>query len=221
VTTDFLSQAAVVPGLPDGSKLLSQAFSVNKGVAPGIASTGEGFAVFQVTDIQPAHAPTFADYKSHILDDYREQNLPQLLAQKTNELALKAKSENDLAKAAKEVGATLKTSDLVSRQSQVPDVGALASAAPQLFDLSVGQLSAPINTGRSGIVAKIVDKQEPTSDEIAKNFDQTRESMLDQRREEAFAVFITALQDKYQKEGRIRMNVKAQSPSLLGGRGPI
>ena len=222
VTTDFLSQASVVPGLPDGSKLLAQAFAAKKGDAPQVSTTGEGYAVFQVTDIQPAHAPTFADYKSHILDDYREQQLPQLLATKINELAMKAKAENDLAKAAKEVGATLKSSDLVGRDAQVPDIGALASAAPQLFDLNVGQLSGPINTGRTGIVAKLVDKQEPTSDEIAKNFDQTREAQLEQRREEAFAVFITTLQEKYEKEGRIRMNRKAQGSSPFGGgRSPI
>ncbi len=222
VTTDFLSQASVVPGLPDGSKLLAQAFAAKKGDAPQVSSTGEGYAVFQVTDIQAAHAPTFADYKSHILDDYREQQLPQLLATKINELAMKAKAENDLAKAAKEVGATVKSSDLVGRDAQVPDIGALASAAPQLFDLNVGQLSGPINTGRTGIIAKLVDKQEPTGDEIAKNFDQTREAQLEQRREEAFAVFITTLQEKYEKEGRIRMNRKAQGSSPFGGgRSPI
>ena len=222
VTTDFLSQASVVPGLPDGSKLLAQAFAAKKGDAPQVSSTGEGYAVFQVTDIQAAHAPTFADYKSHILDDYREQQLPQLLATKINELAMKAKAENDLAKAAKEVGATVKSSDLVGRDAQVPDIGALASAAPQLFDLNVGQLSGPINTGRTGIVAKLVDKQEPTGDDIAKNFDQTREAQLEQRREEAFAVFITTLQEKYEKEGRIRMNRKAQGSSPFGGgRSPI
>ena len=221
-TTDFLSQASVVPGLPDGSKLLAQAFAAKKGDAPQVSSTGEGYAVFQVTDIQAAHAPTFADYKSHILDDYREQQLPQLLATKINELAMKAKAENDLAKAAKEVGATVKSSDLVGRDAQVPDIGALASAAPQLFDLNVGQLSGPINTGRTGIVAKLVDKQEPTGDDIAKNFDQTREAQLEQRREEAFAVFITTLQEKYEKEGRIRMNRKAQGSSPFGGgRSPI
>jgi len=220
VTTDFLSQSAIVPGLPDGSKLLSAAFTAKKGAAPQIAPTGEGYAVFQVADIQPAHAPNFADYKTHILDDYREQQIPELLAQKTNELATRAKAENDLAKAAKEVGATLKSSDLVGRDSQVPDIGALSSAAPQLFDLNVGQLSAPINTGRTGVVVKIVDKQEPTSDDIAKNFDQTRESMLEQRRDEAFAVFITNLQQQYEKEGRIRMNRRAQAP-LGGGRSPI
>jgi peptidyl-prolyl cis-trans isomerase D len=220
VTTDFLSQASVVPGLPDGSKMLADAFTAKKGAAPQAATTGEEYAIFQVADIQPAHAPTFADYKSHILDDYRAQQLPQLLATKVNELANKAKAENDLAKAAKEVGATVKSSDLVGRDAQVPDIGALASSAPQLFDLNVGQLSAPINTGRSGIVAKIVDKQEPTSDDIAKHFDATREAMLEQRRDEAFAVFITTLQEKYQKDGRIRMNAKAQSP-FGGGRSPL
>jgi peptidyl-prolyl cis-trans isomerase D len=221
VTTDFLSQASVVPGLPDGSKLLSEAFTAKKDGVPEIATTGEGYAVFQVIDIQPAHAPTFADYKSHILDDYREQQLPQLLAIKTNELANNVKSGNDLDKTAKEVGATVKTSDLVGRDSQVPDIGSLASSAPQLFDLNVGQFSGPINTGRTGIVAKLIDKQEPTSDDIAKNFDQTRESMLEQRRDEAFAVFITTLQEKYEKEGRIRLNRRAQGSSPFGGRSPI
>jgi peptidyl-prolyl cis-trans isomerase D len=210
VTTDFLSQASVVPGLADGSKLLADAFTAKKGAAPQVATTGEGYAVFQVADIQAAHAPTFADYKSHILDDFREQQLPQLLARKTSELADRAHAENDLAKAAKEVGATVKTSDLVGREAQVPDVGALATAAPQLFDLSVGQVSTAINTGHSGIVAKIVDKQEPTGDEIAKNFNTTRETLLDQRREEMFSVFVSTLQQKYEKDGRIRLNRKAQ-----------
>jgi peptidyl-prolyl cis-trans isomerase D len=220
VTTDFLNQSSIVPGVPDGSKMLTDAFAAKKGGAPQVTTTGEGYAIFQVEDIQSAHAPTFADYKSHILDDYRAQQLPQLLAQKVNELVIKAKADNDLAKAAKEVGATDKSSDLVGRDAQVPDVGALASAAPQLFDLNVGQFSEPINTGRAGIVAKIVDKQEPTSDDIAKHFDATRESILEQRRDEAFAVFISTLQQKYQKDGRIRMNAKAQAP-LGGGRSPI
>ena len=74
---------------------------------------------------------------------------------KTNELANRAKAENDLAKAAKEAGATLKSSDLVGRDAQVPEIGALATTAPQLFDLTAGQISGPINTGHSGIVAKI------------------------------------------------------------------
>jgi peptidyl-prolyl cis-trans isomerase D len=210
VTTDFLSQQSVVPGISDGSKLLAEAFSAKQGAAPQITTTGDGYAVYQVDGIQPAHAPLFAEFKSHILDDYRDQQLPQLLATKVNELAARAKADNDLAKAAKEVGATVKTSDLVGHDAQVPDIGALANVAPQLFQLNVGQISAPINAGHTGIVAKIVDKQLPTGEEIAKNFDATRDALLDQRRDEMFAVFVSNLQTVYQKDGRIRINRKAQ-----------
>jgi peptidyl-prolyl cis-trans isomerase D len=220
VTTDFLSQASVVPGLPDGSKLLADAFNAKKNAAPQTATTGEGYAVYQVTDIQPAHAPSFEEYKSHLVEDFRDQQVPQLLAKKTAELADRAHADNDLAKAAKEVGATLKSSDLVGRDAQVPEIGALATAAPQLFDLNTGQISAAINTGHSGVVAKITDKQQPTGDEVAKNFDATRESLLDQRREEMFSVFVNNLETTYQKQGRIRMNRRAQQtpggPQLPG-----
>jgi peptidyl-prolyl cis-trans isomerase D len=217
VTTDFLSQSSVVPNVADGSQLLTGAFSAKQDAPPQVASTGEGYAIYQVTGIQPSHAPDFAAYKSHVLDDYRDQQLPQLLATKTDELAAKAKAENDLAKAAKEVGAAIKSSDLVGRDAQVPDIGALATVAPQLFNLSPGQVSGPINTGHTGIVAKITDKQLPTSDEVAKNLDATRDAMLQQRRDDMFAVFVSNLQNVYQKDGRIRLNRKAQQPSPMGG----
>ena len=139
VTTDYVQQSAVLPGLPDGAKLLTQAFSAKPGAAPQVSSTGEGFAVFQVEDTKPAHAPSFEEYKSHLVDDFREQQLPQLLARKTNELADKARAENNLAQAAKELGATIKTSDLVGHTAQVPDIGDLSTAAPDLFDLKVAR----------------------------------------------------------------------------------
>lgn len=211
VTTDYLQQNAVLPGLADGSKVLTQAFSAKPGSAPQVSGTGDGFAVLQLQDVKPAHAPVFEDYKSHLVDDFREQQLPQLLARKTNELADKAHAENNLAQAAKELGATVKTSELVGHTGQVPDVGDLATAAPDLFDLKVGQFSKAINTGHTGIVAKIDDKQEPAADEIAKNFDATREGLLSERREQMFSVFVTSLTDRYQKQGGIRMNKKAQT----------
>jgi peptidyl-prolyl cis-trans isomerase D len=210
VTTDYLEQGAVIPGLADGSQLLSSAFSAKPGAAPLTASTGDGYAIFQVKDVQAAHAPTFDEYKSHILDDYRDEQLPQLLARKTNELADKTHAENDLVKAAKEVGATVKTSDLVGRDSQVPDVGQLASVAPSLFDLNVGQISKAINTGRTGVVAKLTDKQQPTPDEIQKNFETTRDSLLSQQRDQMYQVFVSNLMEQYQKEGRIRINRRVQ-----------
>ena len=78
-----------------------------------------------------------------------------------------------------------------------------------------GAISGPINAGRTGVVVKILDKQEPTADEIAKNFDQTREEILDQKRNEAFQIFVSGVWNDYKKHKRIAMNAKPeQTPAM-------
>ena len=217
VTTDPLAKNSVISSLPDGTQVITKAFSVKLNDAPASAPTGEGYAIFQVTGINAAHAPTFAEYRDHVGSDYIDEKLPALLSQKTKELADKAKASGDLNKAAKDAGATVKTSDLVGDSGQVPDFGQVGSIAPQLFDLKVGEISGPINAQRTGVVAKIVDKQEPTADEIAKNLDTTRDQVLDQHREEAFGIFVSSLEDKYKKAKLIRVNAKlAKSPTQAG-----
>jgi peptidyl-prolyl cis-trans isomerase D len=205
VTTPLVGVQGVISALPNSTEILGKAFQSKQGDPPQFAPTGEGYAIFQVTGIVAAHAPAFADWKSHVADDYRSEQLPVLLSQKTQALAEKAKSLNDLSKAAKAVGATLKTSDLVGLASQVPDFGQVGQVAPQLFDLKPGQMSGPISAGRTGVVVKLVDKQEPTAAEIAQNFDQTRDQILNQRRGEAFNVFLSTIMEDYKKHNRIRM----------------
>ena len=212
VTTPSVGAGGVIAALPDGSQLVSKAFQSKQGDPPQYAPTGEGYAVFQVTGVEAAHAPSFADWKTHVLDDYRNEQLPALLTQKTKELADKAKAGNDLAKVAKEVGATVKTSDLVLQTGQVPDLGSVGQVAPQLFDLSVGAISGPINAGRTGVVAKLLDKQMPSEADIQKNFDQMRDQILDQRQNEAFEVFASNVVNNYKKARRVRINPKATAP---------
>jgi len=211
-TTPPVAASGTIATLPDSAQLISKAFQEKQGDPAQNAPTGEGYAIFQVTGVEPAHAPTFADWKTHVLDDYRNDQIPVLLSQKTKELADKAQASHDLAKAAKEVGATVKTSDLVGQSSQVPDFGDVGQVAPQLFGMAVGTISGPINAGRTGVVAKLVDKKEPTPDEIQKNFDRTREQILDQHQEQAFSLFASNVMNDYKKAGRIRVNPKAVQP---------
>jgi len=67
------------------------------------------------------------------------------------------------------------------------------------------------------VVAKILDKQEPTADEMAKNLDSTRDQILEQRRSEAFSVFLGNIMAEYKKGNRIRMNAKAQQAPQIPG----
>jgi len=216
VTSPPVERTGVISALASSTQLLSQAFAAKIGDPPQFAPTGEGYAIFQVSGIVPAHAPAFADWKSHVLDDYRNDQLPALLNKETQELSDKARQYNDLNKAAKELGATVKTSDPVTESGQVPDIGDVGQVAPQLFDLSVGAVSGPIDTGRNGVVAKIVDKQEPSAEEIQKNFDATREQIRSERQNQAFEVFLGDAMDEYTKHGLIKMSAKNTGPALPG-----
>lgn len=212
VTTDYIAKDGVIPGLSDGTALLAQAFSAAKGAAPAAVSTGNGFAIFQVEDVKAAHAPDFADYKSHILDDFREQQLPQLLATQLNKLDDRAKVLNDLKKAAAEMNIPVKTSDFVSRDGQVPDLGAMSGPGAVAFTLPKGAISGPINAGRVGVVLSVIDKQEPTADDIAKNFDKMRAQLLGERQDEIFRVYMGSLMEKYEKGGAVRYSKQPSTP---------
>jgi peptidyl-prolyl cis-trans isomerase D len=216
-TAADVAQTGFLPGVADASKLLTAAFSASKGAAPDIANTGDGFAIFQVQSITPAHAPDFATYKDHVLSDYRAQQTPVLLSQKGTELADKAHAEGSLAQAAKEMGATVKTSDPVALDGQVPDIGALATAAPQLFALSPGQISGPIHGDNTAVVAQLTAKQGPTAAEIAQHLPQAKEALLNQNREEAFAIFASNLVHEYQKGRRIAMSKSTPLPDQTPG----
>lgn len=217
VTTDYLPKTGTIAGVSDGTAMLSQAFSAAKGAAPAAVSTGDGYAVFQVEDIRAPHAPTFDEYKSHLLADYREQQVPQMLQAQLKKLDDTAKSMGDLRKAAASMNIPVQTSDLVGKDGQVPQVGAMTGPASVAFSMAKGEISGPLNAGRTGIVLSVVDKVEPSSEEIAQNFTKTREGMLADKREEVFRVFVGSLTEKYQKAGAVRLRVPPAKNDLPVG----
>jgi len=212
-TTDYVGKDAIVPSLADSTGLLAAAFNAPKGAAPQSASSGEGYAIFQVQDIKAAHAPDFATYKSHILDDYRSQKTPELLNAQLIKLSDLAKKLGDLHKAAAQMNLTVKSSDLVGRDAQITDIGSLTGAASVVFTMPVGGISGPINEGVNGAVLQLTDKQEPNASDIAQHFDETKQALLNQQRQEAFSVFVDSLMNRYEKAGAIIYSKKpAQSP---------
>jgi|SRR5579875_258530 len=213
-TTDFVTRDGTVPSVPDPAALLSAAFGAAKGAAPQTVSTGEGNAVFQVVDVRAAHAPAFADWKSHVLDDYRDQKVPALLTAQLQKLDARAKQLGDLRKAAAEMNVPIKTSDLVGRDGQVQDVGSMSGDASVIFSLPKGGISAPINEGPNGVVAQLLELDQPPADDINKNLPAVKDKLLDQQRAEAFNVFAGTLMERYQNAGAILYSRKPTGAPL-------
>ena len=206
VTTDFVKRSDSLPGIGNAPQFMEALFSAAEKSPPDEFAVPQGFVVYQLMAIKPAATPTFDEIRSKVESEFKESRATALLGQKTQELSDRAKSEHDLKKAAKEVGATVKTSDLVLPDGQVPDIGSMSGPASVAFTLKVGEISGPINTNTSGAVLQVLERQPPTDEEYAAKRDQIRDSILQQKQQEMFALFVTNLRQEMQKSGKIKIN---------------
>jgi peptidyl-prolyl cis-trans isomerase D len=206
VTTDFISRTDVLPGVGPAPQFTEALFSEKENAPPEQAQLPRGFAIYEVITIKPAATPTFEEIRSRVETEFKNERSTALLSQKTQELSDRAKSQHDLKKAAKELGATVKTSDLVLPDGQVPDLGSMTGPASVAFTLKPGDISGSINNGTTGAVLAVLEKQEPPAGDFAAKRDEIRESLLQNKQQEMFGLFIANLHDQMQKSGKIKIN---------------
>jgi peptidyl-prolyl cis-trans isomerase D len=206
VTSDFFGRRDLVPGMGPAPQFMDAVFAAAEKSAPEMASTSQGVAVFQLQAVKPPATPTFDEIRTRVEDQFKNEQASVLLAQKTQELSDRAKSEHDLKKAAKELGATVKTSDFVPPDGQVPDIGSMTGEASVAFTMKPGDISGPINTQGSGAVLGVLEVQKPADTDFAAKRDQIRETLLQGKQQQVFALFVTTLRDQMEKSGKIKIN---------------
>ncbi|MGE5113196.1 MAG: peptidyl-prolyl cis-trans isomerase [Acidobacteriaceae bacterium] len=208
--TGFFMRNANLPGIGTAQSFMDAVFGSGDKTpsAPQALPVQNGWAVVQVTGIKPAATPTFEEAKAQITQQFKQEKAQAELQSKAKELADKAHAEHNLRSAAKAVGATVKTSELVKPGDQVPDVGQLAGSADVVFSMKPGDISGPVQAGNNGVVFALVEKQQPPASEFQQKEDQIRQEILQQKRAEAVEIYISSLRDKMQKDGKIRINEK-------------
>ena len=206
LTSEYFSRADSLPGIGASPDFMEAVFSSAQNTPPQLVRTANGFAFFRLTGVKPAATPSFDQIRARVEADFRQKRAAQLLQQKTQELPDRAKAAHDLKKAAKDMGATLKTSDLVGPDGQVPDIGSLTGAAAVVFSMKPGQITGPIEGDRAGIVASILERQQPSDADFAAQKDQARDSLLQNKRNQIFNLYAADLVARLEKEGKIRKN---------------
>ena len=220
VQSNPIGRGDALPGVGASPDLMNAIFTAKVNDPPQLANTQQAYVIYRVTKIDPARTPSFEEIKAKVAGDFNNERGTQLLRKKMQELADRAHAEHDLAKAAKEAGLALKTSDLVGRTSQVPDLGAMGGPASVAFNMKPGEISGPLNLGQKQAVLKVVDRQEPslTDEAFAKQRDQLTEQLTQQKRQEALDVFMGDLDSRLSKEGKVKIN-KGELNNLTKARG--
>lgn len=206
ITSEFFSRKDMLPGLGPAQQFMDAVFMTPDKAPPDMASSSQGVVVFQLLGIQPPSTPSFEEIHSRVEEEFKNERSSALLSQKTQELSDRAKAGHDLKRAAKELGASMKTSDYVLPDGQVPDIGSMTGQAAVAFTMKPGEISGPIMSGGGGAVLQLIDNQKPSEADFAAKRDEIRDQLLQQRQQELFGLFISNLRAQMEKSGKIKIN---------------
>jgi peptidyl-prolyl cis-trans isomerase D len=196
----------MLPGLGPATQFMDAVFTASEKSPPDVAPASQGVVVFQLLAVKPAATPTFEEIRSRLEEEFKNERSSTLLSQKVQELSDRAKTEHDLKRAAKELGATVKTSDYVLPDGQVPDVGSMSGQAAVAFTMKAGEISGPINSGGDAVVLAVLDNQKPVDADFSAKRDQIRDSLVQGKQQELFGLFVSSLRDQMEKSGKIKIN---------------
>ena len=205
MTTDFFSRTDSLPGLAANPQFMDAVFNEPDKAPADVVQVPQGYVVFQLVAIKPPATPSFEEIRSKVESEFKNERAAFLLQQKTQELSDRAKAGHDLKKAAKDLGATLKESDLVAPDGQVPDIGSM-SGASAIFSLKPGDISAPITAGGNGVVAQLLEKQAPTDQDFAQKKDGIRQSLIEAKQNDLFGLFVTNLRKDMENSHKLKVN---------------
>jgi len=198
---------ATDPMLPLGNspELRAALFSLHPGELSRPIETDNGYVILTVKEIQPAHPGTFAEVADRVLSDYQQEKSADLASSRAAELSKRARAGEDFDKVAKSLDLTVKPSDSVARAGSIPDIGS-ARQISAAFDMPVGQVSAPAETGTNWFVYRVLSHEAPNPADLATQRSEIQQQLVQTKANAAFDAFHTALIDRLKREGKLTIH---------------
>src|SRR6185369_1189208 len=138
--------------------------------------------------------------KDRVRDEVVKQKARDASKAKAAEIAAKLKAGPDFEKAAKAAGYEAKTTELITRDSPIPDLGVAKAVEDAAFKLPVGSVSDPIATDNGTAVIKVIDKQEVSPADWTNAKDRFREELVADRRNRFFSAYMVKAKQKMKIE---------------------
>jgi peptidyl-prolyl cis-trans isomerase D len=198
----FFARDEPIMGLGPAPEATARAFDMKQGDVSGSTRVSRGYVFLALIAKQDPYVPKLDEVKERVRDEVVKEKARTLSKQKAVEIAAKLKSAADFEKAAKAAGVEAKTTDLVTRDSPIPDLGSAPAVEDAAFKLPVGAVSEAIATDNGSAVIKVLEKKETTPEEWNTAKDRFREDLLTDRRNR----FFTAYMAKAKQRMKIEVN---------------
>jgi peptidyl-prolyl cis-trans isomerase D len=207
VTANNVEQGSPLPEIGVNQDFDQSITGLTKGkVSQPVALPGDKIALAVVTDVLPSRPAAFQEVMTKVHDDMVQRRLEAAVQKHAKELADQAKANGgDLAKAAKAMGLTMKTSDEIGRSGAIEGVGS-ASYVQEGFKVPAGTLLGAIPTPDGTVVAKVVSRVPADMSKLPEQRNTIRDELKSQKARDRSAVFEAGLRDALVKQGKIKIH---------------
>jgi len=196
----FFARDEPILGLGPSPEAANKAFEMKPNDVSGPLRASRGFVFETLVAKQDPRDAKIDEVKDRVREEVVKQKARDLSKQKAAELAAKLKSAPDFEKAAKAGGVEAKTTELITQDSPIPDLGVAPAVEDAAFKLAVGAVSDPIATDNGTAVIKVVEKKEVTPEEWTSSKDRFREELLTDRRNRFFSAYMVKAKQKLKIE---------------------
>jgi peptidyl-prolyl cis-trans isomerase D len=196
----FFQRTDPVPGIGVAPDVSAEAFKLETGKVSGVLSTSRGPVFITVTEKKNPYVPKLDDVTSRVRDDLVRERATELSKQRASAIAGALKSAGDFAAAAKAQGLEAKDTELIPRNSALPDVGVSAEVDRVVFALPVGGVTDPIQTNEGTVIVRVVQREEVTPEKVKQARETFRAELLNERRSRFFAAYMNKAREGIQIE---------------------
>ena len=192
----FFARDEPILGLGPSPEAANKAFEMKTGEVGGPLRASRGFVFETMVARQDPYVPKVDEVKDRVREEVIKQKARDLSKQKAAEIAAKLKNAPDFDKAAKAAGVEAKTTELLTQDAPIPDLGAAPAVLEAAFKLAVNAVSEPIATDNGAAVIKVIEKKSVTPEEWTSSKDRFRDELLADRRNRFFSAYMMKAKQK-------------------------
>ena len=188
--TGLIQMADPIQGVGTQPELSGRLFGMKEGDVTPAMRVATGWLFATVTGRQDAYIPQLAEVKARVTEDVKQDKAVEMAKQRAAAIANELKTAKDFAAAAKRAGLEVKSTELVTRGSAIPDLGISETIDAAAFSLPQGGVSDAITTPTGTAIIRVAEKVSVTDAEIEAGRDQMRDELVNQRRDKFFGAYM-------------------------------
>ena len=192
----YFASGGMIEGLGPQSPVSMAAFDLADNVVSEPVAGPTGRVIFYVSGKQDSYLPKLDEVRSRVRDDVIQERSVALAKQRADALAAQLKTAANFQAAAKAAGLEAVTTNPITRNSVIPNIGRSPEIETVAFSSPVGTVSNAISTPQGAAIVKVASRQDVGAADFAMAKDKFRMELLGERRSRFYQTYMEKARTK-------------------------